>query len=201
MRYLFSHYLKLRGLLSICLVTFLWVNSLNVTAGTTLDNGFDKLLVNSDLVVYGQFTKTQSVWRGNKIFTVGTFQVEQMIKGQQLASVDVEMIGGTAMHPRLNAPVTMKASDGVGFESGERAVLLLRKLQGKTYQISGMSRGKIAVYDDPDTGEIKVSGLRKIQASTSTNNGSETTLSGEAMSLAEFIKFSQGVIERQGGKQ
>ena len=198
---LFSHSLLIRRLVcgGVMAVTILF--SLTAVAGTSLNRGFDKLLLSSDQVVYGQFTETQSVWKGNKIITLGHFEVEEVIKGSQQTFVEVEMMGGTALHPRLKVPVTMKASDGVNFAAGERAVLLLRNTSGKTYQIVGMNSGKMLVLDDPATGEKLVSGMKKIKASKPDANSGTTTVAAATMTLSEFIEFSRSLMAKHGVKK
>jgi len=193
-----QHYVSVwRSIFSIILSILVFLPMTVAQAASGRDGNLEKLLARAELVVHGHFIDVSSGWQGKKIITRGSFQIEHLVKGQQQGVINVEYMGGTAMHPRLQVPVTMKASDSVSFSQGEEAVLMLRLAHDDRYQIIGMSRGKIPVQSDAN-GDKYVVGFSRIQGATSAANGQQTTISGEAMTLDEFIAFAQSLLARKG---
>ena len=166
-------------------------------AGTAIDKGLEKLIIESDLVVYGRFVTLRSYWKGKKIFTSGQFEVEVPVKGIQSSSIEVNVLGGTAIHPRLKFPVTMKTSDGINLTKGESVILILRKASDSTYKISGMNRGKITVYEDPVSGIKHLQGMKKIHVSELKNSAGQTTVTSKPMTLMEFISYAETIVKKQ----
>lgn len=189
-----------RGVLGAALFVVVFLSMAPLQAATGRDSSLEKLLARAELVVHGRFTGVSSSWRGKKIITLGNFQIEHIIKGDRQGVITVEYMGGTAMHPVLQAPVTMKASDSVSFAENEEAILILRLAHDDVYQIIGMSRGKIPVQDDAN-GVKHVAGFSRIHGSAATANGQQTTVSAEAMTLDEFIAFAQSLLPRRSNSQ
>lgn len=158
-------------------------------AASSKKSDFNQLVTKSDVIVFGKCTAVESEWRKNKIYSNATIQVESEIKGSAPPIIQVEYMGGTAMHPTLNIPVTMNVSTGVDFSAGDEAVLMLQQLPGKRYRVVDIARGKIAVDTDSTTGEkIVRSGVKKIKSTPSAKDNS-TVLSSKQMNLQEFTKF------------
>lgn len=196
-----QHYVFIwRSIFSIVLSVFMFLPMSVSQAASGRDDSLEKLLARAELVVHGQFINVSSSWQGKKIVTQGSFQITHLVKGQRQGVINVEYMGGTAMHPLLQVPVTMKASDSVSFSQGEEAVLVLRLAHDDRYQIIGMSRGKIPVQSDAN-GDKYVVGFSRIQGVTSAANGQQTTISGEAMTLDEFIAFARSLLARKGNNQ
>ena len=182
----------------ICLLTALLLNP--VEAGTTRFGGIDTLLQKADLVVHGVFSEVRSEWRGKKIYTVGRFSVTQMIKGEPRGEVEVEYLGGTAFHPRLKTPVSMRSSEGVSFEQNDEAVLLLQTDAEGRLRIFGLSQGIIRIYPDPETGSKMLQGFRKIEVDEAAA-GSPATVGSKPMSLDEFGAYARSLLQTEAAKQ
>lgn len=181
---------------AVLLVLMCMSASVTAQAGNTRDRGFEALLNSADLVVYGHFSSVTSEWRGNKIFTLGVFHIDRVYKGEHQNSVIVEYLGGTAIHPRLGAPVTMNSSESVSFKQGEEAILLLQHKSNDVYQIIGLNRGKIPVVTQAD-GSKQLQGFSRIQAQGSQDDASRT-IDGRPMTLNEFAGYAASFIRGEG---
>lgn len=168
-----------------------------VQAGTTRVGNIDKQLQAADLVVYGYFSEVRSEWRGKKIFTLGTFSVVEVIKGEPQNLVNVEYLGGTAVHPRLKTPVTMRSSEGVSFRQDDEAVLLLERGSDRQFHIIGLSHGKLQVYTDPADGVKYLKGLQRIHGQQSAGSN-QVTIDSKPMSLQEFGEYVRGILKSGG---
>ena len=122
-------------------------------AATSKDNDFNKLVSKAGLIVFGKCTVVTTEWRKNKIYSIAIIRVNEVVKGSASSEIQIEYMGGTAVHPKLNAPIEMKVSNGISFTEGDEAVLMLRKLQNNRFQVTGSSRGKISVATDMESGE------------------------------------------------
>ncbi len=172
--------------------------SAQLYAGSLRENGLQSLLNTADLVVYGRFTSVTSEWRGNKIFTRGAFNIERVFKGEAVSSITIEYMGGTAVHPRLGSPVTMRSSEGISFVEGEEAVLLLNRVNDDLYQIIGMNRGKISVVTSAD-GAKQLQGLRRIRSSSGQDNSS-LTVDSVPMNLDDFAAYCSSLLQTGSGR-
>lgn len=181
-------------------VLLLWcLSATSALAGSTRDLGMQALLNKADLVAYGRFSTVDSEWRGNKIFTIGTFDIARVFKGSPQDSVVIEYLGGTAVHPRLGAPVTMRSSEGISFSRDEEAVLLLRRNNDGIYQIIGLNRGKIPVITAAD-GEKQLQNMRRIQPSRSAGDNA-VTIGSKPMNLDEFAVYASSLIRTGSDNQ
>ncbi len=174
----------------VCVLLGMQIFLSDVYAASNKDDDFNKLISRADVIVFGKCTSVTSQWRKKKIYSAATIQIENVIKGDPTPVIQVEYMGGTAMHPKLNSPVTMSVSNAVSFEIGDEAVLMLKKLTNNSFQVIGAERGKINVLTDETGEKIIQSGARKILSKPSVN-GDSAVVSGKAMSLAEFKDFIQ----------
>jgi len=159
-----------------------------VHAATGQKTNITKTIKSADMIVYGVFVSVNTEWRGNKIFTQGLFDIRKTIKGKDLKSIQVEYPGGTALHPVIKAPVTMKTSSSVTFAVEEELILMLRLLPNGNYQING-SKGKLSIVLNTAKNTKLVSGLKKIHASSATEGDKNITISSELMTLDEFVIY------------
>lgn len=186
-----------------CLVISVQVLLSAAYAATHRDNNFNQLIARADVIVFGKCISLTSEWRKKKIYSNAAIQVESVIKGDAPSVIQVEYMGGTAMHPTLNVPVVMNVSSGIDFKEGNESVLILKQLANNRFQVAGAARGKIPVVTDRASGEkIIQSGMKKIQSKPS-NNGNSIVLSSKQMSLQEFMEFLQSRlrIEKERGKR
>ena len=143
----------------------MYAGSLN--AGTSKKTDLTQIIKSSDLIAQGVFSSVIAKWKGKKIMTESVFEINKIIKGTVFSSVVVESMGGTAMHPRLNTPVTMKVTNGTKFKEGDEAILFLRKISDKHYQVTGKAQGVIPIETNPQTGKkIAGIGIKKIHVPT-----------------------------------
>lgn len=187
----------------VCVFIGLQVFSAQAYSATSKYNNFNQLLSKADLIVFGKCIDVTSEWRKKKIYSIATIQVDEVVKGSASSEIQIEYMGGTALHPKLNTPIKMNVSNGIDFSAGDEAVLILRRLPSNRFQVAGSSRGKIAVVTDAASGEKMIqSGARKIQSKPSAK-GDSTVLSGKQMNLQEFLDYlgSQMRTEKKRAKQ
>ena len=91
------------------------------------DLTLDQLVDYADEVVIGEVTQNRSAWQGKKIFTTSTIRVDEALKGDPEAVVEVVQLGGTAVHPVLGKPMRMDVSGFASFRIGERVLLFLQR--------------------------------------------------------------------------
>ncbi len=91
------------------------------------DLSVEQLVDYADEVVIGEITENTSAWQGKKIFTTSTVRVDEALKGEPEAEVEVVQLGGTAVHPVLGTPMRMDVSGYASFRVGERVVLFLQR--------------------------------------------------------------------------
>lgn len=171
----------------------LFLLSGSLFAGSMTHSGLDELLQLADTVVLGKVVSSSGYWKGEKIFTRSIIAVEQTLKGTVRDQLEINTLGGTAMHPRLGFPVSLAASTGVSLTPGGTFVLLLRDRGQGRYQVVGMAQGKFPVTTDPQSGRrMIVVGPKKLDVKRS-QPGLEKPLNlgAQQMQLDEFITFLQ----------
>ncbi|MCA1779699.1 MAG: hypothetical protein LC637_10020 [Xanthomonadaceae bacterium] len=167
------------------------------------ETDLEVMLQASDLVVLGRAESVEGYWRGKKIYTLTVVSVDETIKGDAPSRLEIHMLGGTAMHPRLGLPVSMAASASVSFSPGETFVLLLDQDVEGGYRVIGMTQGKIPVITDPDTGERWIPiGPHKLGTlgDDTGDTATDVRLGSEQMRLEEFLLFIRQRIEAGGGR-
>ena len=171
----------------------LFLLSGSIFAGSMISSDLDELLQLADTVVLGKVVSSSGYWKGEKIFTRSIIAVEQTLKGTVRDQLEINTLGGTAMHPRLGFPVSLAASTGVSLTPGETFVLLLRDRGQDGFQVVGMAQGKFPVTTDPQSGRrMIVVGPKKLDVKRS-QPGLEKSLDigVQQMQLEEFITFLQ----------
>jgi len=164
-------------------------------AGTQQKQPFTRLVEVADTIVVGECVEVESQWRKNKIYTSATIEISESIKGNAPSIIRIEYLGGTALHPKLNAPVSMKVSNGASFTEGEQNVLFLKDSAKGYYQLMGKSQGKIAIDTDEETGRKYIhSGVKKIHADISENNTS--IIAADRMELPDFLSYIRSILQQ-----
>jgi len=110
-----------------------------------------QMSVMADSIIVGRCTAVQPEWRGGKIFTKTTVQIDQHIKGNGNNTMEITSLGGTAIHPTLNVPVTMSVGGGLSFQENEEVVLFTKRSPQGMHQVIGMSLGKFEVKTERET--------------------------------------------------
>lgn len=174
---------------AVCLFISVQLFSLDVIAASSKKVDFSQLVKKSDVIVFGKCTAVTTEWRKAKIYSTATIQVESRIKGDVPPVIYVEYMGGTALHPSLNVPVTMNVSTGIDFVAGNEAVLILKQLQNNRYRVADVVRGKIEVVTDAETGEKLIQSNAKKIMSTSSAKDNSTVINSKLMNLLEFTDF------------
>jgi 5-hydroxyisourate hydrolase-like protein (transthyretin family) len=100
---------------------------------------FEVLADAADSVVVGQVDSQVSRWNEEhtRIFTYVTVQVEDSLKGAiNDRTITIAVPGGKA------EGITQVVSETPSFNNGERMVVLLSRLEDKTYEVYGFNKGK-----------------------------------------------------------
>ncbi len=174
---------------------FLLVNLffLNTSFATSNEHtGIDKLVAQADVIVIGEYIDVSSDWDKKKIYTSATFKTGRIIKGEASDTIIIKVLGGTAMHPRLNTPITMNISNGVSFTKGKKALVFLKK-NNNTFQIVGMSKGNISIISDDSGQEYMGGGIKKIAAHT---ENEATVIRSKKMRVDEFTAYIENLVEQ-----
>jgi hypothetical protein len=109
----------------------------------------EELIDQAEEIVVGEVTRSEARFEGAVIVTESRVDVAEALKGSPPRSVSILQLGGTAVHPRLGAPVSMDASSHVSLRTGERVVLFLRRRPGGAAEIVGTHQGKLEVSEAP----------------------------------------------------
>lgn len=141
-----------RGVCLLILLSLL-VQPQAVWADSQRELALEQMTGLADEIVVGKVTSSVPIWQGRLIVTVSTIQVQESIKGQPGPTVEITQLGGTAVHPRIHAPVHMSASGSAVLNPGEEVLLFVRRTKQGTRDLIGGAQGKLVVEVDPVTGE------------------------------------------------
>lgn len=131
-------------------------------------------------IVLGRCTTTHSRWQDDKIVTDATIDVSLTLKGDETPHMTITLLGGTAMHPRLNVPVTMNVPGGAVFKEGEEVLVFSKTSASGIHQLVGLSQGKFLVETDVMTGEKVIPvGQKKLANDVTAEEGLGALLSAE----------------------
>jgi len=156
--------------------------------------GIEKLVYQADVIAIGKYGDVSTVWEKRKIYTSVKFQPELIIKGSANGEVIIKVLGGTAVHPQLNTPVTMNVSNGVSFLKGNKAMVFLKK-NNDAYQIVGMSKGNIPITSDGFGHDYMAGGIKRID-SHSVEGG--VVIGSKKMRVDEFTAYIESLVKQKG---
>lgn len=136
-----------RALLTLAAV----VAATSVMAANLQALDLDQLVQLSDEIVVGRVVASETRWQGKVIVTVATIEVEETIKGEGAARLEITQLGGTAVHARTGLSVTMTASTQVALTPGDDVLLFVSRLPGETRQLVGAQQGRLSIRENPQT--------------------------------------------------
>ncbi len=136
--------------------------SFSVYAASVIPMTLNEMVTSADTIVVARCTEIKSYWQDNKIVTDNLLDVQKTIKGESIAQYIVTTLGGTAMHPRLKAPVNMAIPGGASFLAGEEVLLFTRRNERGINQIVGFTQGKLIIETDAATGQKQISVGQKV---------------------------------------
>lgn len=168
-----------------------------INAASNQKTGFEKLIAQADVIAVGVYVDVSSAWDKKKIYTTAIFQIENVVKGSTANNIiKIKVLGGTALHPRLDTPISMNVSSAAKFTVGSSAVVFLKKNNDSTYQVVGMSKGNVPVLIDKAGDRYMGGGLKKIAASKNENTG-DTTIHQENMKLKDFVAYIDSLLQER----
>lgn len=165
-----------------------------INAAANQKTGIEKLIEQADVIAVGVYTDVSSAWDKKKIYTTATFNIEEVIKGSAGAVIKIKVLGGVAIHPRLNTPISMNVSNAAKFKVDSEAVVFLKK-NSDTYQLVGMSKGNVPVITDKAGNKTIGAGIKKIAASKDQNTGG-TIIHQEKMKLDQFLAYINSLLQK-----
>lgn len=185
----------LPGLVSVLLLQSGW-------AASQRPLSLEELVETANEVVVGRVMHSEARWHGRLIVTVSTVEVEEPIKGQPGAQIDITQLGGTAIHPRLGKPVTMTASGYAALRPGENVLLFVHKTRDDRRQLVGGAQGKFVIREEVATrGRVLPVGPKQLKV---TREDDRHTVATEAMTLEAMLRriraYMQQPDQRSGEK-
>jgi hypothetical protein len=126
------------------------------TLGTTVvQPTFEQLVDNADQVVVAEAILSEGHWRTNArgplIFTTVRFRVEEALKGQPGAQLELSFLGGTV------GADTLEVNGMPHFHNGSRFILFVSSNRTEICPLVGMFHGKFNLKKDAVTGEELIS--------------------------------------------
>jgi hypothetical protein len=119
-------------------------------ATTIVPPTFEEMAARADLIFVGTATNSRSEWRTNgtdrAIFTLVTFNTQEVLKGPQTPSVTLQFLGGTM------GEVSLDVAGVPRFFSGERVILFVENNGAQFCPLVGVFHGKFAIKRDEKTG-------------------------------------------------
>jgi hypothetical protein len=118
----------------------------------------EQLVSNSDTIVVGTVSATNSHWNANHtlIITDATVAVDSVLKGdQKQPNLNISQVGGTA------DGITLQVSSSSFFSANEKAVLFLKKEATGAFSMTGGKQGKLAVVKDYVDTNTRLSDYKK----------------------------------------
>jgi hypothetical protein len=129
-----------------------------VRAASERELTFEALVGAADEIVVGEVERTSARFEGRLIVTDAVVRVDETLKGGGGASrkITITQLGGTAVHPRIGAPVTMDVSGQARLAPHETVVLFVEQPRPGRRQLVGGAQGKLLVHQDPASGQATV---------------------------------------------
>ena len=127
----------------------------------------EEMVHQSEAIVIGTCTDTQSVWVDRALVTLATVSISETLKGTESANVTVVLPGGVDANRKV--PIAMTYPGAPRITPGENVFLFLTSDTdyGTGYNVAGFSQGKFSIVSD-ENGELLVSrDLTKISLKSS----------------------------------
>jgi uncharacterized protein (DUF2249 family) len=157
----------------------------------------DEMVDQADEVVVGEVVSNVARWRGKKIFTTSTLRVDDSLKGDAGSEVEIEQVGGTAMHPVLGSEIRMEASGFASLKTGESVVLFVKRdTQNRRHLVAG-AQGKFVIDRKEAGDEIIDVAPKRLQVINS--EGRALLLEGQPMTLDALKQRVEGRLELRRG--
>lgn len=156
----------------------------------------ETMVTEADDIVLGRVVQTEAHWQGEMIMTTTVIDVEDTLKGRPGSRIEITQPGGTAMHPKIGAPVTMTVSTHVAFRPDERVLLFLRAEKPGNLQIVGAHQGKFVVREEPATRRDRLAtGPKQLEV---TREDDHATVTPNTMALDDMRRKIRDQVEKMG---
>lgn len=155
----------------------------------------EELVDLSQEIVVGRVSSSAARWQGRLIVTTTTIEVQEPIKGDPGPELEITQLGGTAVHPKIGAPVTMTVSGQVVFRPGEEVLLFITETKPGIRSLVGGAQGRFKVQKDPVSKRKKVPvGPKKLKA---LREDERIRVSTEEITLDEMSKLIRTHMEKK----
>ena len=121
-----------------------------IRATTLVRLSLDQLAAGSDAVARVRFVRAESRWENGSIWTVTTFDVLEILKGQLPGEIEVRLPGGRVGH------LTSTVDGTPRFYSGSEAIVFLQRSPAAGFTVAGWVQGSFRISRDPRTGNETV---------------------------------------------
>jgi hypothetical protein len=121
-----------------------------IRATTLARLSVDQLAAGSDAVARVRYVHAESRWENGSIWTVTTFDVAEILKGQLPPEIEVRLPGGRVGHLTATVDGTPK------FNPGSEAVVFLQRSPAGGFTVAGWVQGSFRISRDPRTGNETV---------------------------------------------
>jgi len=159
----------------------------------------DEVIDHASEIVVGDVVSSDARWQGRLVVTTSRVRVEESLKGQPAAEIEVSQLGGTAVHPVLGVPVSMTVSSYVALQPGEKVVLFLEETRPRVRQLVGAQQGKLVLREEPETGarDLPV-GPKQLRVF---REGERETLMRDPMTFEGLRRRIRGRLAGGGGQR
>lgn len=141
-------------------------------ATTVIDKSHGTMAQEASLIVTGQCSQLASAWLGRELVTVATIQVDEQLKGQSRAEIQVIIPGGIDANRAIPIAVTVPGAPQI--LPGEQVLLFLADEDrvSNGYSIVGFSQGKFSVVAGPNGTKSATQDLSQLHLSGAKNTRS-----------------------------
>lgn len=144
----------MKRILSFILLPFLFVLNFQAFADSASELELSDLVRLADRIDVVRCTDMKGYWQGKNIVTDNQLLVLKTIKSLQPSQqLVVTTLGGTAIHPRLKAPVNMTVPGGADFSLNQETLIFTKQMPNGQYQLIAFSQGMFAIDTDATSGK------------------------------------------------
>jgi hypothetical protein len=147
--------MKISNFRPICLATILILSIIgSVDALSVVPRDFNQLVARAETIFKGTATQQYCTWKGEgearRIVTLVTFRVEETYKGQDVSTLEIELLGGTVGDERLEIGGMPK------FSIGDTYVLFVVNNGRQICPLVGVFQGQFLVENDQGNGTERI---------------------------------------------